>query len=166
MTWLVTSLFGSTPLNKFPQSSSTRFTHVVDGVLFLFYLSRDSMFVNKRLSQHSRPLCPSSADCQSDNVAYSPGPRDSVFVNKALSQYWWPLSPSSADCQSGNLHCDDKDEVQKEIFRFLAVCITSNDRPFGCTIICTDIYSLCYFVHCSLTSSLDDRDAIFAGNFQ
>ena len=65
----------------------------------LFYLSRDSVFVNKWLSQHWWPLSPSSADCQSDNVAYSPGPHDSVFVNKALS-HWWPLSPSSADCQS------------------------------------------------------------------
>ena len=70
----------------------------------LFYLSRDSVFVNKRLSQHSRNFCATrSADCQSDNVAYSPGPRDSVFVNKALSQHSRPLCPSSADCQNDGI---------------------------------------------------------------
>ena len=68
-----------------------------------FYLSRDSVFLNKALSQHWWPLCPKSADCQSDNVAYSPGPRDSVFVNKAQSQHWGPLSPSSPNCQNDGL---------------------------------------------------------------
>ena len=34
----------------------------------------------------------------------------------------------------GNLNC-------------LKLSITSNDDPFGRPVICTDIYSLCYFVH-------------------
>ena len=34
------------------QFVKVKFTHDVDGVLFLLYLSRDSMFVNKWLSQH------------------------------------------------------------------------------------------------------------------
>ena len=45
--------------------------------------------------------------------------------------------------------------------------ITSNNRPFDCPIICTDIYSQCYFAHwhlqqCLIQSSLlVNQDAIF-----
>ena len=45
--------------------------------------------------------------------------------------------------------------------------ITSYGRPFGCSLMCTDIYSQCYFVHWHLqqcliqSSSLAKRNAIF-----
>ena len=37
-----------------------------------------------------------------------------------------------------------KNSLEKE---FLTLAITSNDPPFGFPIMCTDIYSQCYFVH-------------------
>ena len=36
----------------------------------------------------------------------------------------------------------------------MRIFITSNDCPFGCSIICTDIYSQCYFVHWHLQQCL------------
>ena len=45
--------------------------------------------------------------------------------------------------------------------------ITSYDRPFGCPIMCSDIYSQCYYAHWHLRqcfiqlSSLANQDAIF-----
>ena len=44
-----------------------------------FYLSRDSVFVDKALSQHSWPLCPESADCQDDKF--------SVYALKNISLF-------------------------------------------------------------------------------
>ena len=48
------------------------------------------------------------------------------------------------------------------------IFIISNDRPLGCPIICSDIYSQCYYVHlqkCFIkSSSLANRDAIFVDN--
>ena len=50
------------------------------------------------------------------------------------------------------------------------ISITSNDSPFGCPIICTDIYSQCHFVpwhlrQCLIQSSLlTNWDATFVNN--
>ena len=61
-------------------------------------------------------------------------------------------------------------ETRDLIDRFMRIFITSNDCPFGCPIICRDIYSQCSCVHWYLqqcliqSSSLDNQDAILVKN--
>ena len=47
----------------------------------------------------------------------------------------------------GNAAVNVQPVSKSQITRLTCLFITSFDRPFGYPIMCTDIYSQCYFVH-------------------
>ena len=112
---------------------------------------------------------------------------DSKFkipIATEISELFWHLGNRHLTVNNENVNSSDKcvqkmDSLQEWILDYpyrnannSEGCrhITSNDRPFGCPIICTDINSQCYFFHWHLRqcwiqwNSLANQEAIFVDN--
>ena len=105
-------------------------------------------------------------------------------IEKTIQNFILPFCEHTFWCcvtRGGIFHFTNiynKDRMGCIIFKLFCLClelpesITSNNRSFGCPIICTDIYSQCYFVHwhpqqCLIElNSLANWDAIFFDNCQ